>query len=116
MMASWSRAITRTPAAVTDGPPRRARPLAEALARGGGDTTRRGPGAPAGAAAGARRPGRRARDRAAGVRRVRGLGRFGEGRGDPAPGRAPGPAPRARRPVCGADLRREAPPLALALL
>ena len=52
----------------------------------------------------------------AGVRPLRGLGRLRQGRGDQAPGRAARPAPRARRAVRGADVRREAPPLPLAFL
>ena len=56
------------------------------------------------------------RARPAGLRAVRGLGRLGQGRRDQAAGRAARPAPRARRPVRGADPRREAPPLPLALL
>ena len=101
-----------------DEPPRRARPVAQALQ-------------------GARRPSsawptaqerllalrlvlggldRRPRARPAGVRAVRGLGRVGQGRRDQAPRRAARPAPRARRAVRRADARREAPPLPAALL
>ena len=47
---------------------------------------------------------------------LRGLGRLGQGRRDQAAGRPARPAPRPRRPVRGADPRREAPPLPLALL
>ena len=47
---------------------------------------------------------------------LRGLGRERQGRRDQAPRRPARPAPRARRAVRGADLRREAPPLPVALL
>ena len=45
-MASWSHAITHTPAAGTDGPARRTRPLAEPAARRGRAAAGRGAGAP----------------------------------------------------------------------
>ena len=50
------------------------------------------------------------------LRPLRGLGRLRQGRGDQAPGRTARSAPRPRLPVRGADPRREAPSLPVALL
>src|SRR3954468_2805271 len=98
-----------------DGPPGPARPLAEALARGGGPTPRAGRRAALAPAAGARRddPLRR-RDppaRAARLPGLRGLGRQRQGWGDQAAGRPHRPAPPPLHGLRRADGRREAPPL-----
>ena len=54
--------------------------------------------------------------RAAGVHRLRGVGRRRQGRRDQAAGRAPRPPPRAHRALRRAHARRAAPPLLVALL
>src|SRR3954465_6182587 len=98
------------------GTPRRSGPLPPAEEARGGRAARCRADAAAGGPPRARRAGRRPRDRPARMRAVRGLGRERQGRRDQAPRRRARPAPRPRGPVLRAELRREAPPLALALL
>jgi hypothetical protein len=91
----------------------------EAHPEGRGNTAGRSPGPAAAAAADPGRPDRDRRQaaaRAAGLRGVRGVGRVRQGRGDQAAGRAAGPAARPGRPVQRAHLRRETPPLPVAVL
>ena len=97
-------------------PARGTRPHARPLQEGGGRSARGRAEAAARAAPAARRADRRRRAGAPGVRRVRGLGRVRQGRGDPAARRDAGSSPRARSVDRRADPRREAPPLPLALL